>query len=420
MKSALLKAKILIYRILSLTGIIKIVNNIQFKMIKKFQEKKFFELKNKRNIKVLFIVVFDSVWKYEQLYKFFEKDKRFTPLISIAPYTNLSENESKNQLNSVYKEFRSKGYNVRKDLKNPKTEYDPDIVFFTVPYGYTKKEFQISNYKSCLTCYVPYAFVVISRIELHYSKPFYRKLWRYYMETKIHKKMCKTVSNIDDNNIYVSGYPGLDNLIPKPNSDKKKNNSIKSIIWAPHHSISQFGAGLNYSSFEAFHVFFKQIMEIYDNKIAVVFKPHPLLKGNLYKSDEWGKKKTDDYYSYWKNHSVGSLEEGAYEDLFSSSDALIHDCASFMAEYMVTGKPLLYLANMKKNNTGFNRFGDMLYEKHYKASAENEISEFIEKVVIGEDDFMKNVRQGFVSEFLINDNETASQKIYKNILNELT
>ena len=39
--------------------------------------------------------------------------------------------------------------------------------------------------------------------------------------------------------------------------------------------------------------------------------------------------------------------ETEYVELFKSSDALIHDCGSFMAEYLVTNKPVLFL---EKNN----------------------------------------------------------------------
>ena len=99
--------------------------------------------------------------------------------------------------------------------------------------------------------------------------------------------------------------------------------------------------------------------------------------------------------------------------------ALIHDCASFMAEYMVTRKPLLYVSNMNENNSGFNRFGNLLYEQHYKASAETEIKDFIENVVINGNDRLKDDRFDFIKEFLIDNEQTSSERIYKDILNKL-
>lgn len=51
------------------------------------------------------------------------------------------------------------------------------------------------------------------------------------------------------------------------------------------------------------------------------------------------------------------LDEGEYESLFYYSDAIIHDSSSFLAEYVFTNKPALYLMNPEKINSLVNDFG---------------------------------------------------------------
>jgi hypothetical protein len=60
----------------------------------------------------------------------------------------------------------------------------------------------------------------------------------------------------------------------------------------------------------------------------------------LEQDPNWGSEKTTAYYDKWDNLDNGQFKSGDYVDLLTS-DALIHDCGSFMAEYLVVGKPAL-------------------------------------------------------------------------------
>lgn len=51
-----------------------------------------------------------------------------------------------------------------------------------------------------------------------------------------------------------------------------------------------------------------------------------------------------------------------FEDLFLTSDAMIFDSISFMAEYMATGKPSLFTSG-KRNVLDFDEFGLKVYSK---------------------------------------------------------
>ena len=77
----------------------------------------------------------------------------------------------------------------------------------------------------------------------------------------------------------------------------------------------------------------------------------------------------------------GLLCEGDYNDLFLTSDAMIHDSMSFIAEYLYVMKPSLFLMNDPDIENRLNDFGRMAVRQHYHAYNEQDISDFIENVV---------------------------------------
>ena len=106
-----------------------------------------------------------------------------------------------------------------------------------------------------------------------------------------------------------------------------------------------------------------------------------LLKSKLYIHPEWGRKKADEYYAFWDAQDYTQLDDGEYEDLFITSDAIIHDCSSFIVEYAFTGKPCLYLINENNLNGLLNDFGQGVMSVYEQARVEAEIESFIADLV---------------------------------------
>lgn len=150
-------------------------------------------------------------------------------------------------------------------------------------------------------------------------------------------------------------------------------------------------------------------------KIQMAFKPHPHLKGVLYKHPDWGQKKTDDYYKKWEDLDNTLLHEGDYVDLFKTSDALIHDSGSFTVEYLYVNKPVLHIdvANVTEH---FNSMGLLAYNAHYKAKSMADIKQFLFEVVIAENDPKRMEREQLLKTYLLPPNgKTASENIYNEI-----
>lgn len=384
------------------------------------------QLRTESKIRVLFIVVFDSIWKYESVYRLMEKDSRYEPIILVSPYFGVDRSMAVDQVNTVAEKFKRDGYNVQSSFdpstggwRDIKKEFEPHVVFFTVPYSYTAREYHITHFDNSLTLYVPYAFVVIPRLDLHYDGVFYSCLWRFCLESPYHQEYAKSFGQV--NNVRVTGYPGLDVLRPENTAKSEAwketaSNAAKKVIWAPHHSIAGQDAGLGYSSFLLYSDFFFQLIDKFEGQLQMAFKPHPLLKDKLYNDQNWGKEKTDAYFDKWRTHELGQLEEGEYTDLFLTSDALLHDSASFMAEYLVTEKPLMFLVPEEGEMPKFNSFGDLLFEQHYKGATAAQIESFISETVFESKDNRLSSRQLFIKNHI---QQAGNHTAGENIINEI-
>ena len=86
-----------------------------------------------------------------------------------------------------------------------------------------------------------------------------------------------------------------------------------------------------------------EMAEKYRGRIQFAFKPHPNLHYTLCQHPQWGKQRTDAFYAKWREMPNTQFEDGAYADLFMQSDAMIHDCGSFIQEYLFADKPCMYL-----------------------------------------------------------------------------
>lgn len=396
-------------------------------IITDYNKKKYInKCKKKKVIKVIFFVIHHSVWKYEVLYKLLSSNIRFDVKIAVVPLINNGIYDLENY-NKSYRYFKDQNYNLletydsnSREWIDVKKTYNPDIIFFTNPHNLTLRKYYITNFINRISCYVPYAFVVIHTTHIHYSGIFFSLLWRYYLETDIHRDYAKSFG-LREANLVVTGYPGLDKIFHKYKPRvvwKNRNHSLKRVIWAPHHTIESQGSNLDYSSFKTFAAFFLALANE-SNKVQLAFKPHPLLKEKLYKDPDWGKQKTDNYFESWKKSSFGQLEDGQYIDLFYTSDAMIMDSASFLAEYQYFGKPLLFTRRDINIEKRFNSVGKILYNFTYKADSVKDILEFINDVVINENDYLKTKRNDNLISLLKNNLKISSLNIYNNLLYEL-
>ena len=140
-----------------------------------------------------------------------------------------------------------------------------------------------------------------------------------------------------------------------------------------------------------------------------------MLRSVILKEGIMSEEETKKYYDEWAK--IGNLyDTGDYFDIFISSDLMITDCASFLAEYLPSHKPLIRLINPKCIE--FDELGQRLSKCYYNAHNNEELLSLFNNIVLNKEDILKDQRNTLANT-LVNPNVSASLKILSNILNRL-
>jgi len=382
-------------------------------------------LENIRPIKIAFLVTENSKWNVQSVYDAFDRSKYIEPLIITFPsnYRHLNPRRLVESEQVNFKFFTERNMKVISGFTMEKGYLDlkkirPDIVFYEQPHQSLPDKLWILEVNMyALTCYVPYGFIQAKIQQLQFNRVFHHKMWRNFCETAMHKELFAKYSNIGDSNVVCTGYPKLDVYLDEvsQNEDdiwkvsKKENPRIKRIIWAPHHSIKN--REVAFSTFHKYYLFFLHLAKNTPD-LDWILKPHPWLREYCVKYKLMDKYQVDKYFMEWEELLNAQVyEAGDYFDIFRTSDVLILDCISFIAEYLPTGNPMLFLVNKKPHVLGFNEFGEKLTSGMYHADSKADIECFIQNVVLKNEDPLKEERIELVKNVLNIPPEGAGQEI---------
>lgn len=388
--------------------------------------------KKGEKIKICLIVQRPGIWSFDDLYNIFNKNSQFEFFAFIAPeksYTRLIqekymteiENELKSR-NIVY--YKGYDYN-RHQFIDLKTEYNPDIIINTdfCKFHFHEK-YYIDNFQDKINCLNEYGFSVMQD-EMTCNFELNNLVDLYFRPTQIHLDMAKKYMKNKAINVKVTGSPKLDKRFEadfKPvDIWKLQDRPKKRIIWAPHRSDRYPKNMYQYNGFYILYDFMLKLAQKYKDEVQFVFRPHPVLKSDLYHK-RWSIKQTEEYYKKWDELDNTQLFEGNFIDLFATSDAMITDSCSFLAEYTSFNKPIFHTVT-PTSRTKLNEFGEELYKFFYKPSGvkngdlEKAVEDYIVNIVIKNNDYKKEQRTQFVQQHFGKINgKTASENIYDEII----
>ena len=352
-------------------------------------------------IKVAFILVFNSVFPTRTVFEAMLKHPRFDPYIIIAPnvsrghrYQMQVYNEALTALTEQYPGRVVEGYCEKYDeYYDLKDEYK--LIFFCNPYPKLVHRLHSLDYfldKDVLTVYANYGFAALSFWNEVLTTEFYNKIWLACIETETNLKYLKKHQQISGINGKVTGYLKMDKLASVVPEKKER----KRVIISPHHTVWGWST-LDIGNFLTYSELFQELPKRYP-QIDFVFRPHPLLFSNLLAHKLWTQEQIDAYIARLEqNENAVYDHSGDYMDKFANSDGMIHDCGSFIGEYLYTEKPCCYmLKSEEQTREGLVPLGQKCMENYYKAFAEEDIISFIEDVILGGDDPMKERREQFV------------------------
>ncbi len=372
-------------------------------------------------INVLFQCYSAAQWPADDIYHSFLQDERINVGVIVSPLIDRDEESRLNTYDQVLKWFKEKQYIVFEGLAEDRKTYRqwnelndfPDVLYITSPWDTSIPEGQrLTDLPlKCLISYIPYGMYLANSMEgsfvkeAVYDKETLSLMWRVYCDCAKNMEGYRKYQYLRGKNVRFSGYSKMDYFYSKKEwteeeiralwkiSEEKPISGVKKVIIAPHFSVANEGHIL-FSTFHKNCWFLLYLAEQYKDKVSFVLKPHPSLRyvvvtAGLFKSYQ----DYDDYLRRWeKLPNCKVVQDAGYLDLFATSDAMIMDSGSFLGEYLYTQKPLLYLTRPEQ---GFLPIGEKVVNAYYRTPGENymEIEKFLNDVVIGEADSMKETRE---------------------------
>lgn len=387
------------------------------KECRKRQERHRVLLESGKPINVVFEVTSISKWKVDSLLWLMMKHPRFNPIVWHVPYAGIGggarDQQELAQCGNYFTAMGAKLVDYASLAGFPEAE-KPDILFINEPYDIsaydTPHNEGILDY---LVCYIPYG-MVSTKSPLNFDQIVNNAALFNFYESADSVRSIRSMMHNGGGNAINSGHPMADPFLfpwkEAPQVWKKCGDGLKRVIWAPHWTIEKETCWLFYGTFMQTGEILLEMAEKYRGQIQFAFKPHPNLYYTLCEHPQWGKERTDAFYAKWREMPNTQFENGAYADLFMQSDAMIHDCGSFIQEYLFADKPCMYLKD-PDNRQEYSAMATDCLNAYQIGITREEIEAFLQMVLRGEDP-KAEVRRELRKKYLIPPNgKSAAQNI---------
>jgi hypothetical protein len=242
--------------------------------------------------------------------------------------------------------------------------------------------------------------------------------WKTFLANEAVRADWARANPVLEPSLVVAGFAKMDRL-----ADFTPGPGPKTVILSPHHTLTKDGAadGLALSNFLRYADFFLELAQKFPD-IHFVFRPHPLLFPRLAMKEWWGPEKTDAYRA--KMESLPNVEfqrGGYYLATFAESAALVHDCGSFVGEYMYTGKPQCYmLRDASTLEREFTPLGREILGCNYPVYDERGIEDFLRTVVLAGEDPKADARSRLARERVCTFHPCAAERVVDEIARRLS
>lgn len=389
-------------------------------------------------LSVAFLVCDASMFSGESVFLKLKDDPRFSCSICVAPRVTRGDDFLRETLTKTLESLTVKYGSTVHSLYDPETRtaqpLEVDLVFSTILYeDQTLPDYTTEHLSACaLVSVLYYGYGGLFRSN-EKKTPFLPNIvfsWRYFVSNEATRQMSLARNALLADCIRTVGYTKMDRLEDEMSKRAKLKSSVlsqssqpisrKKVILSPHHTIDKESDGLALSTFLLHADLYLQLPAMFP-EIDFVFRPHPLLFVRLATSKWWGAEKTAAYKAKLVSFSNVEFQQGGdYLATFADSDALIHDCGSFLAEYFYTGKPQCYLLESPKTiDEQFLPFSRELLNHAYKAFTGEEIVSFIRTVILEGRDPAKAARDAFAAHEVCVNHPHATDAVISSVLQNL-
>lgn len=347
-------------------------------------------VKAKGRIRVLFLVYDLAKWKSQLVLERMIADPQFEPIVVLtaadtdwqAPkYIVQKKHEEMLRFFTNQSVPCYDSYDSVSNSAGALEEYEPDIVYYSQPWGYDARQDPATVAHYALTCYVPYFVPNYGYAKMDCNPIFHRTVYAYFILNNLWADYFRVnVASWRRACSYVpTGHPGLDYFSEAGVSERAFDEQF--VIYAPHWSIPHEN-NENKENYSTFLETGRPMLEYAKAhpEFKWVFKPHPTLKVTLITTGAMTRDEVEACYAEWERIGTACYT-GDYQKLFLDSRLLITDCGSFLSEYGSTGKPIVWLKS-KKCKIKLLDFNKRLYDTYYKAFSWTEAEEILSKVLV--------------------------------------
>ena len=196
-----------------------------------------------------------------------------------------------------------------------------------------------------------------------------------------------------------TGHPKLDRLYAardRPAWPIEGQPQNYRLIWAPHHSIGDDWLG--FGTFVETHAAMLRWAQE-DGGVDFVLKPHPALFTRIRGERPDLAPGLEQFLTEWGGLPNTALVEGGdYGALLAASNAMVTDGISFLAEYQLFDKPLVFLDSGR--HVPFNDVGQLVATGAWTVGNVDAARSVLAALRAGEPDALASTRQAILNELL--------------------
>lgn len=288
--------------------------------------------------------------------------------------------------------------------------FDPDIVFRQTHWdGSVPGGLRTPVSAAYRICYLPYHLEVADVPEAQDNQELHHAAWRIFCFSELHRKTMQIRSRLGGRNAVVVGHPRLDAIASACRDAKAKPQDVGArpyrILWAPHHSV-----GADWLRFGTFPEHWRAIVDFTraEHDVEVMLRGHHLLFQSLRDFGRMSSEEIEAFRMEWMSLPNASVDtDPSYVDSFAWSDALLTDGVSFLAEYQLTQKPLIFIE--REGHVPFTPIGEMAAEGCYiEADAKGALNR-LRALRDGAEDVLRSVRSRNAAAFNQQDGDAATR-----------
>lgn len=379
--------------------------------------------KNGEHIKIVFLVTRTNIWPSVQ--SVYEAAKRNamvdTYVVALPPLINSDFDMATDKVYDFCKEFDEntiRAYDREGRLLFDVESIKPDFIFLSIPYDDEYPEHYKAHelVRSASLCYVPYGYILVkSNIQKVTTDPHIVWHVKYiFADGKItfdaFKRKMKFSEKITGKRLYNDGFPRFD-LYSRKNAEE--DISVNTLMWLPRWTTDINGEEEKEAS--SFLKFKDAIVEYAEREATnLIIRPHPLTFGNYIRLGVMTEAEVAEYKARITLSKQIILDESpSYYEGLLKADVLIADYSSIVAEYFITGKPIIYLGS----NEHYTPEHMEMYNSFYHAESWDDVEKVLTALKNGVDP-KKEQRQSAITHFLADKPKDVGEHIVDILIND--